>query len=59
MNALIIILHIIVCLILIFAILLQSAKPADKTGTDEKAAQPAEKTDPQKPPATGGTAEKK
>lgn len=134
MNALIIIVHIIVCLILIFAILLQSgkaadlagafggggsqtafggrgsvsllskvttaaavifmltslglwiisgqegssvvggekapataaekaappaAKPADKTGTDEKAAQPAEKTDPQKPPVTGGTAEKK
>ncbi len=36
-----------------------AAKPADKAGTEEKAAQPAEKTDPQKPPATGGTAEKK
>jgi preprotein translocase subunit SecG len=35
------------------------AQPTDKTGTDEKAAQPAEKTDPQKPPAAGGTAEKK
>ena len=36
-----------------------AAKPADKAGNEEKAAQPAEKTDPQKPPATGGTAEKK
>jgi len=36
-----------------------AVKPADKTGTGEKTAQPAEKTDPQKPPATGGTAEKK
>ena len=36
-----------------------AAKPADKTATDEKAAPPAEKTDPQKPPATGGPAEKK
>ncbi|MCX6571001.1 MAG: preprotein translocase subunit SecG [Candidatus Aminicenantes bacterium] len=35
------------------------AKPADKTGTDKKAAPPAEKTVPQKPPATGGTAAKK
>ncbi len=36
-----------------------AAKPADKTGTSEKAAKPAEKADPQKPPAPGGTAEKK
>ncbi|MCX6568251.1 MAG: preprotein translocase subunit SecG [Candidatus Aminicenantes bacterium] len=32
------------------------AKPADKAGTEKKA---TPKTDPQKPPATGGTAEKK
>jgi preprotein translocase subunit SecG len=36
-----------------------AAKPADKAGTVEKAVPPAEKTDPQKPPATGGPAEKK
>lgn len=36
-----------------------AAKPADKTGANEKAAQPAEKTESQKPPAPGGTAEKK
>ena len=36
-----------------------AAKPADKTATDKKAVQPAEKTDPQKPPAAEGTAEKK
>jgi len=36
-----------------------AAQPADKTGTDEKSARPAQKTDPQKPPVTGGTAEKK
>ena len=36
-----------------------AAKPADKAGTDEKAAPPAEKTVPQKPPATGTPAEKK
>ncbi len=36
-----------------------AAQPTDKTGTEQKAAQPAEKTDPQKPPATGGPAEKK
>ena len=36
-----------------------AAKPADKTGTNEKAAQPAEKAEPQKPPAPGGTAAKK
>lgn len=35
------------------------AKPADKAGTEKKATPPVEKTDPQKPPATGGTAEKK
>jgi preprotein translocase subunit SecG len=36
-----------------------AAKPADKAGTDEKAAPPAEKTVPQKPPAAGTPAEKK
>jgi len=36
-----------------------AAKPSDKTGTEEKAAPPAEKTDPQKPPAPGSPAEKK
>ena len=36
-----------------------AAKPADKTATDEKAAPPAEKTVPQKPPATGTPVEKK
>jgi hypothetical protein len=36
-----------------------AAKPADKAGTDEKAAPPTEKAVPQKPPATGTPAEKK
>jgi preprotein translocase subunit SecG len=36
-----------------------ATKPADKAGTEQKAAQPAAKTDQQQPPAAGGTAEKK
>jgi preprotein translocase subunit SecG len=35
------------------------AKPADKTGAEKKAAPPAEKAVPQKPPATGAPAVKK
>jgi preprotein translocase subunit SecG len=36
-----------------------AAKPVDKAGTENKTTLPAEKTEPQKPPATGAPAVKK